>query len=68
VEQGFIEMVRSYGDGPLFFNERAASSDAEDPLGRGGEQCRLSRARRTFQLSATKSGLTRTGNLAQAAI
>lgn len=32
LEQGFIEMVRSHGDGPLFFNERAASGDAEDPL------------------------------------
>lgn len=32
VEQGFIEMVRAHGDGPLFFNERAATEEAKDPL------------------------------------
>jgi integrase len=32
VEQGFIEMVRAHGDGPLFFNERPATEEIEDPL------------------------------------
>jgi integrase len=32
VEQGFIEFVRTQGDGPLFFNERAATDEPEDPL------------------------------------
>ena len=30
IEQGFIEFVRAQGAGPLFFNERLATKDAED--------------------------------------
>ena len=32
VTQGFIEFARAQGDGPLFYNERAASDAEVDPL------------------------------------
>jgi integrase len=32
IDQGFIEFVRAQGDGPLFYNVRAADTDEADPL------------------------------------
>jgi integrase len=32
VEQGFIQFVRAQGDGPLFYNKRAATDAEADPL------------------------------------
>jgi integrase len=32
IEQGFIEFVRAQGDGPLFYNARAAKDTEADPL------------------------------------
>ncbi|GAA0018530.1 site-specific integrase [Bradyrhizobium diazoefficiens] len=32
IEQGFVELVRSLGGGALFFNERPATEEVEDPL------------------------------------